>query len=259
MIRRPPRSTLSSSSAASDVYKRQNAGYRMVATVPSPLERELVQIPGVPGAGTPIPVELLQPRFGDAELLPTGRAVDSLVIPSGAVVDATLACGANPTVFVKAAQLGFKVFGQEYNANVAATVDALRAQGAMAMGVELTAAVRVCWVDAPVAYTASDGKTVCAEDTDLVGCISTPGRIHHAFTGTGAINLAGMACIDGTVVQQCSRAEGGTTVRTRLGHPGGVMQVQAECSVSVGGVSRLERAGFVRTCLLYTSPSPRDS
>src|SRR5665648_1300350 len=31
MIRRPPRSTLSSSSAASDVYKRQGLGYRELA------------------------------------------------------------------------------------------------------------------------------------------------------------------------------------------------------------------------------------
>ena len=36
MIRRPPRSTLSSSSAASDVYKRQEAGPAVLAMIAMP-------------------------------------------------------------------------------------------------------------------------------------------------------------------------------------------------------------------------------
>src|SRR5665648_1264883 len=41
MIRRPPRSTLSSSSAASDVYKRQVLGQQAIADAPVPNEHEI--------------------------------------------------------------------------------------------------------------------------------------------------------------------------------------------------------------------------
>ena len=86
---------------------------------------------------------------------------------------------------------------------------------------------------------------------DLVGCIRTPGRIHHAFTGTGAINLACMAGIEGSVVHQCAIGAQdpdnyGKEVSVKLGHRGGVMTVQAECE-NIDGVYKVSRAGFVRT------------
>src|SRR5664279_3274110 len=47
MIRRPPRSTLSSSSAASDVYKRQADGYRSAHAFPLRLRQEVIGAIGV--------------------------------------------------------------------------------------------------------------------------------------------------------------------------------------------------------------------
>ena len=68
------------------------------------------------------------------------------------------------------------------------------------MGIPLTDAVRVSWVKSPINYTTSNGLQIESTDIDFAGCISTPGRVHHAFTGTGAINAGSLACIDGTVV-----------------------------------------------------------
>src|SRR5664280_3793204 len=52
MIRRPPRSTLSSSSAASDVYKRQDAGLLAVA-LPAELRRQALEDLRAPGFELP--------------------------------------------------------------------------------------------------------------------------------------------------------------------------------------------------------------
>eukprot|EP00658_Telonema_sp_P-2_P036199 TRINITY_DN26232_c0_g1_i3.p1 TRINITY_DN26232_c0_g1~~TRINITY_DN26232_c0_g1_i3.p1 ORF type:complete len:357 (-),score=63.18 TRINITY_DN26232_c0_g1_i3:208-1278(-) len=65
MIRRPPRSTLSSSSAASDVYKRQgiNAEYGAHFT-PSSACLRLMSAESTPtGAGSPVSMEILTPRI----------------------------------------------------------------------------------------------------------------------------------------------------------------------------------------------------
>ena len=73
-------------------------------------------------------------------------------------------------------------------------VDGLRAEAAALLGIELSSAMRVVLVAPPHDYTASDGSRVAASDADLCAWVTTDGhRIHHAFTGTGSINLAAAA------------------------------------------------------------------
>jgi len=52
-------------------------------------------------------------------------------------------------------------------------------------------------------YTTTDGTTVAQKDVDLLAAVTTPARVyHHAFTGTGAINLACLAAIPGSLVDE---------------------------------------------------------
>ena len=114
-----------------------------------------------------------------------------------------------------------------------AEVDRLRAEAAALLGIELSSAMRVVLVAPPHDYAASDGSQVSASDADLCAWVTTDGhRIHHAFTGTGSINLAAAAAAAGSVPHQLLR--GGGEAPLRIGHPGGVMEVVAEVEPARG-------------------------
>ena len=108
-------------------------------------------------------------------------------------------------------------------------------------------------------YTTSDAQTVHESDADLVGCVTTPGRLHHhAFTGTGAINLACLAALPGSVAHSLMGAGacgGAGRAQVRLGQPAGVMRVEAECTRGAGGEWEAVSAGFTRTAKLLFSGS----
>ena len=133
----------------------------------------------------------------------------------------------------------------------------LRAAAAVRLGVQLTSAMRVILVGAPAAFTASDGREVAAGECDLCASITTDGRrVHHAFTGTGSVNLAAAACVEGSVPHGILRPAASSDTEGRLGtksvvlgHPGGTMEVMAEvspCCENAGGWFA-ESAGLKRT------------
>ena len=68
------------------------------------------------------------------------------------------------------------------------------------------------------------------------------GKMHHAFTGTGAIALAVAANIPGSLVNQITS----TIQKVRLGNPAGVMEAVADVSINNLIPTPLS-AGFVRT------------
>ena len=119
-------------------------------------------------------------------------------------------------------------------------------EGAAKMGIEHTDAVRLSWLRQPTTYRHRGGGSVAADDADVVACISTPGRVHHAFTATGMMNLAAMACIPGTIPNEIADAATGECC-LRLGNPAGVVEVNAICSANEEGAWSAERVGFVRT------------
>ena len=95
-------------------------------------------IDGVSGTGAPIRLEfrdLAGARTG--RLLPTGEPLDSLSLPGGRVVRASLVDAANPCVFVDAAELG--LIGNEPPENIAkndalmADLEVLRRQASILM------------------------------------------------------------------------------------------------------------------------------
>ena len=191
------------------------------------------------------------------------------------VIEASLVCAANPTIFVRAADLALDdPFPPPAAArHLQPVIDEIRRQGAQLMGVDLTDAVRVSWLAPPCKYTSTAGIELEANEVDLTGSVTTPGRFyHHAFTGTGAINLACLAAIPDSIGHSlvtsasapgvgASCGESGETVicraSLRLGQPAGVMTVQGHCrrEENSQGVGQwvAESAGFVRTARLLFS------
>jgi len=212
----------------------------------------LICLAGVPGREPPVYVELLSPH-GDRPLLPTRSVVDQLMLPCGRPVDATLVTAGNPTVFVPAEAAGLRgtelPSEMDYNV-ILPVVEHLRAQASPLLGVPpLSDQPRVAFVAPPSAYQSSDGKELAANSMHLSSRISTPGRMHHAHTGTGSIALACAARIEGSVPWRCipAQARPGVGEPLRIGHPGGVMEVRAEVDFSPDVGWRSSGAGFERT------------
>jgi 2-methylaconitate cis-trans-isomerase PrpF len=263
-----------------------NLGHKLIVHVPqNPGAAEHVAIPGVPGTGPPVVIEFIRPGTSDdpdASILPTGSPSDDLHLDAefgGGTMATTLVVGANPTIFVDEREWASRLAALNIlsNSSDASSYDAqlglinqVRTKGAILMGVELSSQVRIAWVQ-PVS-SAENGTTETTRDapTDSVDSVDSidladiqcrimsVGRIHHAFTGTGAINTACAAAIPGTIPWQCMgrrlRGGGGVSVDNssssaisggsvekvdinkvdiRLAHPSGVMRVQATVQATV--------------------------
>jgi len=220
---------------------QENLGQHMVIEVANPsLVKERVSIPGVPGLAPPIKVRWVSPSFpGVNMLLPTGNVVDSIVLKDNAKqIAATLICGTNPTVFVRAEDLnlsGHELPGEiNYNKTLESDIEHIRNVAAKLMGIDMpNDGLRVCWVASPKSYAATNGEIIDASKINILARITTPGRVHHAMTGTGAGNLAIAANILGTipaskcVASSVSAEETVNSTSLNIGQPAGIMQAAA--------------------------------
>jgi 2-methylaconitate cis-trans-isomerase PrpF len=171
-------------------------------------------------------------------MFPTGRLVDELEVPGVGTLAATMINAGIPTVFVNAAELGYR--GTELqdaingDAAALARFEAIRAHGALRMGLirHLDEAAtrqhtpKVAFVAPPADYTASSGKRVAAGDVDLLVRALSMGKLHHAMMGTAAVAIGTAAAIPGTLVNLA--AGGGPRSQVRFGHPSGTLLVGAE-------------------------------
>ncbi|CAE7331672.1 mii [Symbiodinium pilosum] len=211
-------------------------------------EVPLLSLAGIPGREPPIYVELLEPH-GSKPLLPTGQATNVLQLQDGSHIEATLVTAGNPTIFVSSQAVGLQ--GHELPSEmdysrILPIVDQLRAQAAPLFGIEVSDQPRVSFVAEPAFYTTTAGDEIDAGAMDLLSRISTPGRIHHAFTGTGSIAIACAAQVEQSIPWRCiPESRRGNLLR--VGHPGGVMEIKADVRHSDSRGWHAVGAGFERT------------
>ena len=220
-----------------------NLNEAIVAHIPirggQPVEDGGFTLAGVAFPGAEIALDFLDPG-GATALLPSGRPTDRLTVPGLGEIEATLLNAGNPTIFVRAADLGLTgCEGRvEFNRDTALLVrcEAIRAQGAVAMGLAVSAedatarrphTPKLAFVAPARDYRASDGAPVAAADIDLVARILSMGALHHAFTGTGAVALAVASILPGTLVHQLLGGRLISGDEVRIGHAAGVMAVGA--------------------------------
>lgn len=195
-------------------------------------------IDGVAFPGAPIRLHFLDPAGGSSgALFPTGGPRDTLHLPDGRTLAATLIDAGNPTVFVHAADLGLSGYetAADLSASTRQTLEWARAAGAVAMGLapDIASASR----DRPATPKISFLSPALTPGYNLNGRILSMGRLHHAFTGTGAIALAAASAIDGTVASEVtggvirerelnfSHASGGQSLEARVSQHGADWQV----------------------------------
>jgi len=208
------------------------------------------ELDGVTFPAAEVQLEFMDPAAeaeggeGSGAMFPTGNLVDELEVPGVGTLKVTMINAGIPTIFVNAADIGYK--GTELQDDIngdpkaLAMFELIRAYGAMRMGlithVEEAArrqhTPKVAFVAPPAGYKASSGKQVQAEDIDLLVRALSMGKLHHAMMGTAAVAIGTAAAIPGTLV---SLAAGGRAHEAvRFGHPSGTLRVGAQAQVFDG-------------------------
>ncbi|WAF87645.1 2-methylaconitate cis-trans isomerase PrpF [Metapseudomonas otitidis] len=199
------------------------------------------ELDGVTFPAAEIVLEFLDPSDDGEEggsMFPTGNLVDELDVPGVGTFKATLITAGIPTVFVNAEDIGYT--GTELREAINGDPEALarfekiRVAGALRMGLikspeeALTRqhTPKVAFVAPPRDYQASSGKTVRADEIDLLVRALSMGKLHHAMMGTAAVAIGTAAAIPGTLVNLA--AGGGERTAVRFGHPSGTLRVGAE-------------------------------
>ncbi|RZT97714.1 PrpF domain-containing protein [Rivibacter subsaxonicus] len=189
-----------------------------------PEERGAFAEDGVPFASVEIGLRYFEPQ-GGLPLLPSGRVLDRLALPDGTTIEATLLTAGNPSVIVRAVDLGLDASEAapriDADAELLARLEAIRAAGAVAMGLATSAeqATRDRPATPKIAWVGRGA------DGELSARILSMGRLHHAFTGTGAIALAVAARLPGSVVHEIVGDGAG---ELRFAHASGRMALGAE-------------------------------
>ena len=206
------------------------------------------ELDGVTFPAAEVQIEFMDPAAeeegGGGAMFPTGNLVDDLEVPGVGTFKATMINAGIPTIFVNAADIGYK--GTELQDDINGDPKALemfekiRAHGALRMGLigHLDEAAtrqhtpKVAFVAKPADYVSSSGKPVTTRDADVLVRAMSMGKLHHAMMGTAAVAIGTAAAIPGTLVNLA--AGGGNLEAVRFGHPSGTLRVGAQASQVAG-------------------------
>lgn len=194
-------------------------------------------IDGVAFPAEEILLEFAEPVDPSEELFPTGNLVDDLEVPGIGTFKATMITAGIPTIFLNAADIGYK--GTELQADINSDAEALarfekiRSYGALKMGLisDLKEAEtrqhtpKIAFVAPKSDFTTSSGKEVKADEIDLHVRALSMQKLHHAMMGTASVAIGVAACIEGTLVNLA--AGGGEKTAVEFGHPSGTLKVGA--------------------------------
>ena len=202
------------------------------------------ELDGVTFPAAEVQLEFMDPAADEegagGSMFPTGNLVDDLEVPGVGTFKATMINAGIPTIFVNAADIGYK--GSELqddinsDAKALAMFETIRAYGAVRMGLikhideaaKRQHTPKVAFVATPVDYISSSGKAVAAKDVNVLVRAMSMGKLHHAMMGTAAVAIATAAAVPGTLVNLA--AGGGNLEAVRFGHPSGTLRVGAQAT-----------------------------
>jgi 2-methylaconitate cis-trans-isomerase PrpF len=218
-------------------------------------------IAGVPGTGAQIALDFSDTAGAvTGKLLPTGNPVDRLDVPGLGPIDISIVDAGTPCIFVRAQDMGLT------GIETPGEIDADRDLNERIERTRGTAAAKVgiveSWEDAakkspylpffalvspPSDYVAfTTGQTVQAADVDFVARLLFMLRMHKAYPVTGTVCTGAAAKIPGTLVYEVARPASRQQTVTRIGHPAGVISVDAQVR-ETGEGPQLVRAALGRT------------
>jgi len=218
------------------------------------------ELDGVTFPAAEIQLEFMDPAAEEegagGAMFPTGNLVDDLVVPGVGKLKATMINAGIPTIFLNAEEIGYQ--GTELqddingDAKALAMFETIRSHGAVRMGLiqhvdeaaKRQHTPKVAFVAKPKNYISSSGKTVQAQDINLLVRALSMGKLHHAMMGTAAVAIGTAAAIPGTLVNLA--AGGGKLDAVRFGHPSGTLRVGAQAD-QVNGEWTVKKAIMSRS------------
>jgi 2-methylaconitate cis-trans-isomerase PrpF len=218
------------------------------------------KIAGVPGSGAKIMLDWKNVvGIETGALLPTGNVKDRIYVHGvGELAVSIVDCG-NPVVFIPADSLGLK--GTELPEKVDSDnrllekLELIRGSAAELVGLvknridsrkENPNHPLLAFVSPPTTYATYSGSEVKATETDLVSRMMFMQIMHKTYAGSGAICTGIASLIEGTVVNEVVRKGAIAEKKVRIGHPGGIMEVESEIE-TVGSSFLVKRAAIGRT------------
>lgn len=197
-------------------------------------------IAGVPGTGA----EILMDYAGTVGsktggLLPTGHAVDVIVLEDGRQVEVTIGDAANPCVFFAAADLGLT--GSELpmditsNRHLIETIGEIQGKAGAMLGLyshwreqHLPGLPLAVMVAPPQDYVDVNGDTQRASDMDARERLVFLGKCHDSMAGAGSMCSGAVSRVPGSVLEKVLRPGSRDTDKLRIGHPLGIMDVKVK-------------------------------
>ena len=233
----------------------RNTGLRVHAHIPTRDGRLApdgdFEIPGVPGRCARIDLEWLEPGGSAGRgLLPSGQVSDKLTLPNGRSFEVSVIDAANPTVFVRATDVGLSRTELpaeiESHPDVMDTLYAIWSVAAETTGIAETPGVpKIAVVAPPADYTTSRGEEELGASHSVQARMMSMRTAHRSYAVTVAVCTAVAASLPGTIVPRAASGD------VRIAHPYGVMDVSVKMdgahvvSARVGRTARLLMSGVV--------------
>ena len=240
-----------------------NSNHILTAEVPVKDGKAMVRgdcvIDGCPGTGAKITLDwsnVIGPATG--KLLPTGNVKDMVSI-NGTDYSISLVDAGNPIVFIRASSLGMKGTESpaaiEADQKLMALIEKIRGWAAVWCGLvekPEDATLKSPYipffaiVSEPADYAGIHGVTVRARDSDLVSRLLFMLKMHKTYPITGTVCTGAAVRIPGTVAWDVLRKEAKNRMTVNIGHPGGIIPVEAEAEDKNGEII-MKRIGVYRT------------
>jgi len=217
-------------------------------------------IDGVPGTGAKIKLDFSDTQGGlTGKLLPTDKVKDVLNFGDRGNYEVSIVDVANPLVFISAQSLGMVGIETpdeiEKNASLMEKIEMIRGRVAAMIGLvdkEEDAAEKSPYipffaiVSKPASYTCYNGNKVDKNDIDIVSRLLFMLKMHKTYPGTGTVCTGAAAKIPGTVVWDQLTEEAKKASVLHIGHPAGIIPVEASSEIKDGKVF-ITKAAFYRT------------
>lgn len=194
------------------------------------------EIAGCPGTGAKIELSFMDPGGATTgRLLPTGHAVDEVVLESGERYAATIVDAGNPTAFIRAEELNLR--GDELPAEfdrdtaIRTKLEAIRQKVGELMGIPVSQSIpKIAFITAARDFRTSTGETIPKGSVSLLARLMAMGKMHKAFAITAGIPAAIAAVIPGSVVNRVASVDSSAPAGAQfiIGHPSGRMDLKVD-------------------------------